>query len=219
MDIQSWLNSFTPEAWFAAAAALIAFAALFFTGIAAKAARDQTHIQRQLRIDAAQPYVWADIRPETGQAGLLRLEVGNSGPTVATNIRITTSVPLPASGQRFEERARAVERRLAGGGIRSLAPGRVLAWTLGVTHQVVAVEGNPACVFTIDADGPFGPLETLTYAVDMDDLRQTDARPIGSLHLVKESIEGLTKQLNRSSSELASSLGRLDPDASEVEEY
>lgn len=216
--MQSWLASLTPEAWFAAAAALISFAALFFTGIAAKAARDQTQIQRQLRVDSAQPYVWADIRPETGQAGLLRLEVGNSGPTVATNIRITTSTPLPASGQRFEERARAVERRLACGGIRSLAPGRVLAWTLGVTHEVVAVEGNPPCVLTIDADGPFGPLETLTYAVDLDDLRQTDARPLGSLHLVKESIEGLTKQLNRSSSEVARSLGRFDSDEEKAAE-
>ncbi|MCP2046374.1 UNVERIFIED_ORG: hypothetical protein J3D58_000446 [Paenarthrobacter nicotinovorans] len=195
MDRQAWLASFSPEAWFAGAAAAIALVALFFTGVAAKAAADQTKIQRQLRIDAAQPYVWADIRPETAQAGLLRLEVGNSGPTVATNIRITTSVPLPASGQRFEERARIVEQRLAGDGIRSLAPGRVLAWTLGVTHQVVAAEGNPPCILTIDADGPFGPLETLSYAVDMDDLRQSDARPVGSLHLVKESIDGLTKQL------------------------
>lgn len=195
MDAQAWLASFSPEAWFAGAAALIALVALYFTGVASKAAADQTKIQRQLRIDAAQPYVWADIRTETAQAGLLRLEIGNSGPTVATNIRVTTSVPLPASGQRFEQRAKTVQERLAGGGIRSLAPGRVLAWTLGVTHEVVAVKGNPPCVFTIDADGPFGPLETLTYAVDMDDLRQTDARAVGSLHLVKESIDGLTSQL------------------------
>lgn len=195
MDAQVWLASFSPEAWFAGAAAVIALVALYFTGVASNAAVDQTKIQRQLRIDAAQPYVWADIRTETAQAGLLRLEIGNSGPTVATNIRVTTSVPLPASGQRFEERAKTVQERLAGGGIRSLAPGRVLAWTLGVTHEVVAFKGNPPCVFTIDADGPFGPLETLTYAVDMDDLRQTDTRAVGSLHLVKESIDGLTKQM------------------------
>jgi hypothetical protein len=112
MDAQAWLASLSPEAWFAGAAAVIALVALFFTGIASKAAADQTKIQRQLRIDAAQPYVWADIRPETAQAGLLRLEIGNSGPTVATNIRVTSSVPLPASGQRFEERAKAVEQRL-----------------------------------------------------------------------------------------------------------
>lgn len=203
MDLQAWLASFSPEAWFAGAAAAIALVALYFTGIAAKAAKDQTKIQHQLRIDAAQPYVWADIRPETAGAGILRLEVGNSGPTVARNVRITTSVPLPAAGQRFEEKARIVERRLADG-IESLAPGRVLAWTLGVAHEVVAVEGNPPCVFTIDADGPFGPMETLTYAVNIDDIRQTDARALGSLHLVKESIEGLTKQLRAATERMRS---------------
>lgn len=203
-EFTGWFKEFTAETWVAFGAAGVAFVALYFTGIAAKAARDQTKIQRQLRIDAAQPYVWADIRPETGQAGVLRLEVGNSGPTVATNVRITTSVPLPASGQRFEEKARIVERRLAGG-IESLAPGRVLAWTLGVAHEVVAVEGLPPCVFTINADGPFGALETLSYAVDMDDLRQTDARAVGSLHLVKESIDGLTKQLRVAADRLPSS--------------
>lgn len=203
MDLQAWFSSFSPEAWFAGAAAVIALVALFFTGVAAKAAKDQTKIQRQVRIDAAQPYIWADIRPETGQAGLLRLEVGNSGPTVATNVRIRTSVPLPSAGERFEEKARIVERRLASG-IESLAPGRVLAWTLGVAHQVVAVEGNPPCVFTIDAEGPFGPMETLTYAVNIDDIRQTDARAAGSLHLVKESIEGLTKQLRMATDRLPS---------------
>jgi hypothetical protein len=210
-----WFSTFTAETWLALGAAGIALVALYFTGVAASAAKDQTKIQRQLRIDAAQPYVWADIRPETAQAGLLRLEIGNSGPTVATNIRVTTSVAFPASGEAFEERARVVERRLAGEGIRSLAPGRVLAWTLGVTHEVVAVEGNPPCIFTIDADGPFGPLETLTYSVDMDDIRQTDARAVGSLHLVKESIEKLTRQLDRSSEAVVSRMGAADVDAKE----
>jgi hypothetical protein len=31
---------------------------------AARAAEEQTRIQRQLRLDAAQPYVWADVRPD-----------------------------------------------------------------------------------------------------------------------------------------------------------
>lgn len=189
-----WFEDFTAETWVAFGAAAVALVALYFTGIAAKAARDQTKIQRQLRIDAAQPYVWADIRPETGSGGLLRLEVGNSGPTVATNVRVTTDLPLPAAGQRFEEKARAVERRLADG-IESLAPGHVLAWSLGVAHEVVAAEGNPPCVFTINAHGPFGALETLTYAVNLDDIRQTDDRAQGNLHLVKQSIDKLTKQL------------------------
>ena len=74
------------EAWIAGGAALIALVALYFTGIAAKAAKDQTKIQRQLRIDAAQPYVWIDLRENTKVGSTLMLVIGNSGPTVATNV-------------------------------------------------------------------------------------------------------------------------------------
>lgn len=53
------------------AAVVIAAVSVFFAMRAAKAARDQTVIAReqtdiaiQVRKDSAQPYVWADIRPD-----------------------------------------------------------------------------------------------------------------------------------------------------------
>ena len=45
-------------------AALTGLAALYFNAMSVRAAKDQTAIQRQLRIDAAQPYVWADVRAD-----------------------------------------------------------------------------------------------------------------------------------------------------------
>lgn len=60
--LTGWFTSFTAETWVAFAAAGIALVALYFTGIAAKAAKDQTAIQRQLRIDAAQPYICGHSR-------------------------------------------------------------------------------------------------------------------------------------------------------------
>jgi len=55
--------------WVAIAAALIAAVAVYFNfqstraaNRAARAADEQTKIQQQLRIEAAQPYVWADVR-------------------------------------------------------------------------------------------------------------------------------------------------------------
>ncbi len=80
--------------WVGVAAVIVAAAALYFTGLSARAAgraaaaaEEQSKIQRQLRIDAAQPYVWVDVRPD--EAGtLLNLVIGNSGPTVATNVHI-----------------------------------------------------------------------------------------------------------------------------------
>jgi hypothetical protein len=46
---------------------------------AAKASEEQTRLQQQLRIDAAQPYVWADVRPDTEHGVLLELGIKASG--------------------------------------------------------------------------------------------------------------------------------------------
>jgi len=71
------------EAWVALPAVLISGAALYFTGRAAyftgrvaHAAGEQTNIQRQLRLDAAQPYVWVDLRPDEATGTLVNLVIG-----------------------------------------------------------------------------------------------------------------------------------------------
>lgn len=58
------------QTWVAIVAAAIAVVALYFNARytraadrAARSAEDQTKVQQQLRIDAAQPYVWVDVRP------------------------------------------------------------------------------------------------------------------------------------------------------------
>ena len=120
-------------------AALTALGALYLSwrsttaaARAAQAAEEQTEIQRQLRIDAAQPYVWVDIRPDDSTGTLLNLVVGNSGPTVATSIHIEVEPRLPSIDQ-FKERVAAAERALAGG-MKSLPPGRTYSWPLGPMH-------------------------------------------------------------------------------------
>jgi 3-methyladenine DNA glycosylase Mpg len=96
---------------------------------AAHAAEEQTKIQRQLRLDAAQPYVWADIRPDDGSGTLLNVVVGNSGPTVAEKVRVKVDPPLPAINQ-LQERVK-IARTILADGIESLPPGRTLTWPLG----------------------------------------------------------------------------------------
>lgn len=101
----STLPSVNVETWIAVFAALIALAALYFNwrstkeaSRAASAAEEQTKIQRQLRIDAAHPHVWADIRQDDAIGTLLNLVVGNSGPTVAEKVRVKVDPALPAVG-------------------------------------------------------------------------------------------------------------------------
>lgn len=141
--------------------------------------------------------IFADIRENRETGGALQFEVGNSGPTVATNVRVHVSSALPSSSPANEERLRRIEERLAEG-IKSLAPGRVLKWHLGVAEKILAEEGGRSYTFTINADGPFGPLDCLTYTADLDDWRTMPDQPFGSLHTVRRSIDSLTKQLEKS---------------------
>jgi hypothetical protein len=101
---------------------------------AAHAAEEQTGIQRQLRIDAAQPYVWVDMRPDESQGMMLDLVVGNSGPTVAEKVRVEVDPQLPSTAE-LRERAEAAQRLLSDG-IESLPPSRTLAWPLGMASKV-----------------------------------------------------------------------------------
>ena len=102
------------------------------------AAREQTQLQRELAREAAQPYVWADIQPDMQQGTMLQVVVGNSGPTMAHNVRVTFTPPLPA-GQHQSDKVEKIQRTLASG-IRSLAPNRVIRWSLGAGYDLQANE-------------------------------------------------------------------------------
>ena len=99
-----------PDPWMAVG---ISGAAAFFTGIAAiftglsawqtgrtaKAAVDQVELQRQIQIDAAQPYVWADIGEHPTKQGVIALRIKCEGPTAARNVRLTCDRSLPSDEQ------------------------------------------------------------------------------------------------------------------------
>lgn len=95
---------------------------------AASAAEAQTEIQEKIRVAAARPYIWVDVREDDGQGMLLDLVIGNSGPSVATNVRALIDPPLPTHPQ-LEEAIKA-QQQLAEG-ISVLHPERRLGGTLG----------------------------------------------------------------------------------------
>lgn len=179
--------------------AVIAAVAVYFTRQytraaerAARAAEEQTKIQQQLRIDAAQPYVWADVRPDETTGTLLNLVIGNSGPTTATIVRVRIDPPLPAIDQ-LKERAEDAQARLAEG-IRSISPGRTFTWPLGQGFNLLKDSGAQAHTFTIDANGPFGPVSTTTHIVDLADMRGILDRPSG-LYQLSKAVENLAGTL------------------------
>ncbi len=170
-------------------AAGIALIALFYTARAANAAKAQTELQREMRKDAAQPYVWADVRADQHQGTLLNLVLGNAGPTFAHNVRATFEPSLPTesqfNGARVQERLR--------NGVASLGPGHRLVWPLGRGFELLSEDAPQIHTVTIDADGPFGPMPTMVYQLNLADLRETHDVPEGSLHLVRKAIQDVAK--------------------------
>jgi hypothetical protein len=183
--------------WVAIAAALIALAALYLNGVstraatrAARAAEEQTKIQRQIRIDAAQPYVWADLRPDDASGFIFNLVVGNSGPTIATDVHVTIDPSLPAIEQMKEDADSAQE--LLASGISSLPPRRTFTWALGQSFNLLNEQGRQAHTFTITANGPFGEVPPLTYVLDLAEWRRQQAQP-GDTYLLTKAIQELAK--------------------------
>jgi hypothetical protein len=150
-------------------------------------------VQRQLRIDAAQPYVWVDIRPDPQSGVILVLVVGNSGPTVAKNVKVRIDSPFPSIPQLSA--AVAAQHRLAEG-FRSLPPGRTLRWWLGQGWELLQPEGEQPHRVTITADGPFGPVPELVYDLDLSEYRGQDPDPQGNLHHLTTAVQKAVAKLS-----------------------
>ncbi|WBL19209.1 hypothetical protein [Citricoccus sp. NR2] len=158
---------------------------------AALAAKQQVEQQRLDYESAQQPYVWADIRPSSIDGQMLQLVVGNSGPTVASNVIIRIN-PWPDHVERHHQLLiEALER--FNKGHASIAPGRELRWNLGVGHELLAgTSKDRLCRVVINASGPFGPVEELSYALDMNDWRGSTGGALGSLWRVEKALDRLT---------------------------
>lgn len=163
---------------------LLNVAAVLISKSQVAAARSQTEVQRQIHRDSSQPYVWADIRPNPSQGIMLDLVLGNSGPTVATAITVTISPPFEG----LHELSSAALGRLSEG-VASLPPGRTITWTLGKSAELVASTEPQPRTITVNASGPFGALPQLEYVIDMTDVRESNDRPEGSLHLLAKAVD------------------------------
>jgi len=187
------MGSETLNAIAALASASAAWVAVWFARSAAKTSVSQTRLQREIAEAAAQPYVWADIRGDRKQGTLINLMVGNSGPTIATSVRIEITPDLPSIRDDMPT-SHVIDRRLKPG-LKSLAPGAELIWPIGVSHEILGEDKSQVFVVRINAEGPYGPIPELFYEIDLADFRETADQPDGSLHLVRKAIEKLPEEM------------------------
>lgn len=195
-----------PDPWMAigisGAAAFFTAIAAVFTGLsswqtrrAAKAATLQVELQKQIQIDAAQPYVWADIGEHPTKQGLLALRIKCEGPTAARNVQLTCNRPLPRDDEHGDWADKAQAAMEAG--VKYLAPGRDLIWSLGVGSRILGEENDQRFLCTLVYDGPHGPVGPTSFDIDLGDWRTSNPNPPGSLNEIRQAIRDLTKAIDR----------------------
>jgi hypothetical protein len=191
--IRNVIRDIKPEYWVALGAAvsilslLVACLSLIYVRRAAKASREQTKQQKQAAKDAAQPMLWVDIRGDDGQGQALVLLLGNSGPSIARNVKVLFD-PAPPATLDIKPVLEILKQ-----GIASLAPGRTMHWALGAPHNAVDWDAHKAYRVRIEAEGPFGAIEPLEYVISVDDPDGSRAAPPGNLHTVAAELHEMTK--------------------------
>ena len=181
------------ETTIAATAAAAAVVSGVFVWLQVREMQRQTKLQKQIAESAAQPYVWADFRVSDDNGWSFGFVLGNSGPTIATNVRVHVDPPLPAS-DRASEIVDQVRPKLERG-LASVAPGRELTWPLGSSPELVNRLGSTRHEVRIEYDGPFGPVEPTEFVFDFNDVRETTARHYGTLRGIQKSVDKLAEKL------------------------
>jgi hypothetical protein len=133
------------------------------------AAHRQNELQEQMWRDQSQPYVVADVRPDSGQGQMFQVVLENRGSTIARNVRVTFDPPLQEILSSKEGPFTALDS-----GVSYLPPGRAMTWHLGVGHGYFDGErSEPDREVTVTCDGPFGPVEALRYTFSFEEFRHT----------------------------------------------
>jgi hypothetical protein len=128
---------------------LVAGFSLIYVRRSANASREQTKQQKQAAKDAAQPMLWVDIRGDDGQDQTLELLLGNSGPSIARNVKVLFD-PSPPSTPDIKPILEILKQ-----GIASVAPGRTTQWTLGAAQNPSDREGHHARIHrSAQGEGP-----------------------------------------------------------------
>ncbi|MFE1288616.1 hypothetical protein [Streptomyces sp. NPDC058751] len=166
---------------------------------AERAHREQLALAERVHREQSEPYVVVDIGPDRQGSPLLVLSIENTGPTMARDVRIRVTPDLASSHDNLTER---LQRALART-IPVLPPGRRLVFAFDVYYRREASGLPMQFDFTVDATGPAGPVETLTYRVDLEVLQgvlmgESPSKPLEeALKGISYSVDGLAKATAR----------------------
>jgi hypothetical protein len=166
---------------------IVAGFSLIFARRSVKASRELIKQQKQPARYAGQPMLWVDIRGDDGQGEALVLLLGNSGPSIARNVRVSFD-PAPPVAEAIKPILAILKQ-----GIASLPPGRTMQWVLGAADSRVNLDADIPYRVRIEAEGPSGRLEPLEYVPSINDLDASRAARPANLHAVAVELHEMTK--------------------------
>ncbi|MFJ6139320.1 hypothetical protein [Kitasatospora sp. NPDC092286] len=154
-------------------------------------ARQQLDHARKAQQEQNEPYVIVDIQPRDPSSGVLVIVIENIGPSVARNVQINADPPLVSGwGNDLTE----MLRRALGRTIPMLPPGRRLEYLLDNQDRFQS-DLPSAYRFTVQSEGPYGPVETLEYVVDFSTWAEAlvGERPTKK---IEDKLGGIERRLN-----------------------
>ncbi|WP_147312445.1 hypothetical protein [Thermomonospora umbrina] len=169
----------------------------------ANTAQRQLALSEQAHREQAEPYVVVDIRPADLVSSIFILVIENIGPTVARNVRITFDPPLERCAESHPNMFKIRDSLPMQQGIPAMPPGRRIEWFFDSTQTRLQSDLPTAYEATVEAEGPFGRVEPLTYRVDLAMYRSIETLSVKTTH---DGVKVLDK-LSNSVEKIASALG------------
>jgi hypothetical protein len=190
------LESLDVGDWIALIAVVVAMVAALISAwqahIARTSAAGQLALAERVYRESNEPYVIVDVQPREPWSFIFVIVIENVGPTVARNVRITVSPELESSeGNEISFELREALART----IPMMPPGRRLEFMFD-TNKRWQSELPMIFEFSVDATGPFGPVETSQYTVDLNVLGANIARERPTKTLEDE-LKKVRQQLKR----------------------
>ncbi|MDX3135408.1 hypothetical protein PV367_37730 [Streptomyces europaeiscabiei] len=138
---------------------------MIYTHRQMKEAKRANDLTEKAQREQMQPYVIADIRERSSGSQLLCFFIENIGPTMARDVQVTVSPPLQTTqgDETATQLNQAVARKIA-----MMPPGRRLMFRMDYGGTFFASTLPRLYTVVINSSGPFGPLEPLTYTLDLN---------------------------------------------------
>lgn len=169
----------------------------------ADTANRQLALSEQVRREQAEPHVVVDIVPSPLVHWIFLLVIENIGPTVARNVRIRFDPPPKRVMDQNQGRKPISDWFMFAEGIPIMPPGRRIELMFDRTFDLLNADLPLMYTVTVDSEGPFGPVETFTYKIDLNIFYEHDRINPQNIHTIGQEVSKIRKGLEGIRAELS----------------